>query len=153
MRHFKVAVILVQIVGCAALIHLVAANQISNAAIRATTPPFRLDPYKPTEISLADMMLLTRQGGTVVVDGRTPEAFAQGRIAGAINLPLGAVLQDESTIDRLPSGPNLVVYCDGPGCLLSSRLGRLIREHTGRNVAVYEGGWHEWQLLKLPHDE
>jgi len=52
--------------------------------------------------------------GTVLVDARTPEAFSQGHIEGAVNVPydeLSGVSKDVA--DGLKDKPAVVVYCDG----------------------------------------
>lgn len=153
MRFHRILLIVAQIVGGAALIYAVAATEIAAAAEAVHAPTQAVDPLRPIEIHLPDMMRLSRQKGTVIVDARSPEVYRRGHVAGAVNLPLDIALAGPEAIDRLPAGPNLVVYCDSSGCLNSSRVARLIKERTSRNVMVYSGGWGEWSSLDLPKDE
>jgi 3-mercaptopyruvate sulfurtransferase SseA len=141
-----------QVTGCAAALYAVAADEIAAAAQAATASPVQLDPLKPQVLTLAEMMLLTRQPAAIIVDARPAGAFARGHIAGAINLPVETALTEPDTLLRLPAGPNPIVYCDSNGCLASVRLARLIKETTGRNVSVYSGGWNEWNALDLPRE-
>ncbi len=67
----------------------------------------------------------------VLVDARSPEAFAAAHLPGALNLPRPLAA------DSLPAG-DIVVYCWGPGCngatkaaLEVARLGRPVREMLG----------------------
>ncbi len=152
MKFRRSFLLVTQVVGCAVTIYVVAADEIAAAARAATASPVQLDPLKPQVLTLAEMMLLTRQPASVIVDARPPGVFARGHIAGAINLPLEAALIEPDTLLRLPAGPNLIVYCDSSGCLASARMARMIKETTGRNASVYPGGWTEWNALGLPHE-
>ena len=50
----------------------------------------------------------------VVVDVRSPEAYAACQVPGALNLPVRQIRAE--TLDALPEGRLAVVYCWGPGC-------------------------------------
>ena len=50
----------------------------------------------------------------VVVDVRSPEAYAACHVPGALNLPVRQIRAE--TLDALPEGRLAVVYCWGPGC-------------------------------------
>lgn len=58
--------------------------------------------------------LIDKKGKALIVDARTREEFAQGRIPGAVNLPPEAI----SMIDKLlpkDKQTTLVFYCRGIG--------------------------------------
>jgi len=148
----RTALLLLQIVGCSAILYYVAREDIASAAEAATTRPLQIDPLAVRRLGLAEFLMLEKAPGTVIVDARSPEAFAVGHVPGAVNLPLETASDDPAALARLAPGPNLVVYCDDSGCLVSTRLARLIRERTGRNAMVYEGGWEEWSAVGMPHE-
>ena len=50
----------------------------------------------------------------VLLDVRSPEAFAAGHVAGAVNLPHALISQER--MDSFPSDSTVVVYCAGPHC-------------------------------------
>src|SRR5436309_12629797 len=58
------------------------------------------------------LALVEGEPGIVVLDSRTPEAFAAGHVPGAVNLPRPFTAED---VAALPEG-TIVVYCWGPGC-------------------------------------
>jgi rhodanese-related sulfurtransferase len=80
--------------------------------------------------------------GFVLLDVRSPEAFAAGHVPGAVNLPHGRLVErnlavyDEQTL--------FVVYCAGPHCngadKAAVRLARL-----GRPVKKMIGGVEGWK--------
>ena len=79
---------------------------------------------------------LSQSEPVVVVDGRSPEAFAREHIPGAVNLPhreIGA-----ASTERLDRSKLYVCYCDGIGCNASTKtalklltLGFRVRELMG----------------------
>lgn len=74
--------------------------------------------------------------GFVVLDVRSPEAYAKSHVPGAINLPQ-AMINAETTA-QFTKETLLVVYCWGPGCngatkaaLKLSALGFPVKEMIG----------------------
>ncbi|MBI5432858.1 MAG: rhodanese-like domain-containing protein [Planctomycetes bacterium] len=72
----------------------------------------------------------------VVLDVRSPEAFASGHVPGAVNLPHARIV--ERNLERFPLGALFVVYCAGPHCngadraaLRLARLGRPVKKMLG----------------------
>jgi hypothetical protein len=87
------------------------------------------------ETDPADVHLDLGRGhpGIVLVDSRSPEAYARCHIPGAINLPTRTINRD--TTASLPHDKVIVTYCWGPGCNGSTRAaGR--RVVPGRRSAV-----------------
>lgn len=93
--------------------------------------------------------------GAVIVDCRSPEAFASGHIPGAVNVPydeLEGVL--EADVARLRGSPAVVVYCDGwedeqdpefryanpPSSLLADEL----KSRGISRASFLEGGLRAW---------
>ena len=66
-----------------------------------------------------DLLERVRDGLVTVLDVRPPEEFAQGHVAGALNVPLDR-LQDR--LKELPTDREVVAYCRGPWCVLSLSL-------------------------------
>lgn len=76
-----------------------------------------------------------------VVDVRSPEAFASGHVAGAVNLPHRRI--DAASAAALPAGL-LVVYCWGPGCNGAQHGARKLAAQ-GRQVKELLGGWEYYE--------
>lgn len=85
----------------------------------------------------------------VVVDTRTPDEFAQARIAGSVNIPAGFV---KSLSNRLPKdkGTLLVFYCRGMGCTLSPEAAAEAATLGYTNLAIYQAGIPDWLLKRYP---
>ena len=85
----------------------------------------------------------------VVVDTRTPDEFAQARIAGSVNVPAGFV---HALSNRLPKdkGTLLVFYCRGMGCTLSPEAAAEAAGLGYTNLAIYQAGIPDWLLKRYP---
>ena len=85
-----------------------------------------------------------QQDGTadfVLLDVRSPELFAQGHIAGAVNLPHGRIV--ERNLEQWPAEAKFVVYCAGPHCNGADK-GALRLAQLGRSVRKMIGGVTGW---------
>jgi rhodanese-related sulfurtransferase len=78
----------------------------------------------------------------VLVDTRTPEAFAAGHIPGALNLPY-AEIDAESVAARLPKDPLVVTYCSSPACNAATK-GAAALAALGYRVKEMLGGLEYW---------
>jgi rhodanese-related sulfurtransferase len=81
-----------------------------------------------------------------VVDVRPPEEFAQGHIAGALNIPLARL---ERHLAELPQGREVVAYCRGPWCVLSFEAVARLRA-AGIQARRLADGLPEWRRAGLP---
>lgn len=83
------------------------------------------------------------QGGAdfVLLDVRSPVAFAAGHVPGAVNLPHGRI--NPRNLAAYPDDTLFVVYCAGPHCNGADRAAlRLAR--AGRPVKKMIGGVTGW---------
>jgi len=85
---------------------------------------------------------ITTGGGVVVVDARSPEAFAHEHIPGAINIPHRTMSAD--TVAALDRHALIVTYCDGIGCNASTK-GALNMTRLGFRVKELIGGLDWWK--------
>ena len=86
--------------------------------------------------------LTHRKSGFVVLDVRSPAAFAAGHVPGAVNLPHGRIV--ERNLEAYPPEVLFVVYCNGPHCNGADRAAlRLAR--LGRPVKKMIGGIEGWK--------
>ena len=93
-----------------------------------------------------DLLERVRDGLVTVLDVRPPEEFAQGHVAGALNVPLDR-LQDR--LKELPTGREVVAYCRGPWCVLSFEAVAKLRE-AGFAARRLQDGLPEWRRAGLP---
>ncbi len=102
-----------------------------------------LEPVPP-----AELLERARQGPVTVADVRPPDEFAQGHIAGALNIPLTRL---ERHLAELPRGREIVAYCRGPWCVLSfEAVARL--PAPGPPARPPADGLPEWRRAGLPMD-
>lgn len=77
----------------------------------------------------------------VLVDVRGDEAWAQGRVQGAVHLPY-AHIEDRALAELDPAVP-VVVYCWSPGCNAGAK-GALRFAQLGYRVREMIGGYEYW---------
>lgn len=77
----------------------------------------------------------------ILLDVRSPDAFAKGHVKGAINLPVGKLIN--SKLKQWPDDMLLVTYCAGPHCNGASK-GALRLAQLGRPCKIMLGGITGW---------
>src|SRR5690606_22934027 len=87
-----------------------------------------------------------RDGPVTVIDVRPPEEYAQGHIAGAINVPLERLSRE---LGQIPREREVVAYCRGPWCVLSFEAVAQLRK-AGLRARRLDGGLPEWRHSGLP---
>lgn len=95
------------------------------------------------EIDARDLKVaLDRGENVIVIDARSPEAFAAGHIPGALSLPHRSM--SEATTAALDRAALVVTYCDGIGCNASTK-GALNMTKLGFRVKELMGGLDWWK--------
>jgi len=84
---------------------------------------------------------LSKGADFVLLDVRSPALFAQGHVAGAINLPHGKIVA--SKMAQWSDETVFVTYCAGPHCNGAAR-GALRLAELGRPVKIMTGGITGW---------
>ena len=79
--------------------------------------------------------------GFVLLDVRSPAAYARGHVPGAINLPHAKII--EAKMREYASDTLFVVYCAGPHCNGADRAA-LRLAWLGRPVKIMIGGITGW---------
>lgn len=90
-------------------------------------------------LDAATLAGMIARGEVVLVDVRTPEEFAEGRIAGALNAPLQTFLPESIPME---AGRETILYCRSSG--RSGRAAQMLAEHTGKRIRHLEGGLRAW---------
>ena len=102
-------------------------------------------------VSLAEMKRLFDAGTVFILDARSPDAFAEGHLPGAINIPYDKLPDYIATLsDEVPAEEKVVCYCWGPTCDFSDQLATELAFMGYRDVAVFTGGWEEWTAAGYP---
>ncbi|NQZ30196.1 MAG: rhodanese-like domain-containing protein [Oceanospirillaceae bacterium] len=79
--------------------------------------------------------------GFVLLDVRSPAAFALGHVEGAINLPVGKLIK--SKLAQWPVDRLIVTYCAGPHCNGATK-GAIKLAELGRPCKIMIGGITGW---------
>lgn len=77
----------------------------------------------------------------VLVDVRGDEAWAQGRVQGAVHIPYRDIA--ERAPQEIPAGTPVVVYCWSPGCNAGAK-GAVEFAKLGYSVREMIGGYEYW---------
>ncbi|MGV3634840.1 MAG: rhodanese-like domain-containing protein [Pseudorhodoplanes sp.] len=107
---------------------------------------------KTPEISTEQMRAVIGDGTTVVLDTRSRAEFDAGHIPGARNLDAAPTAQ-LGVVETLVGGDKakpLVLYCNGPFCQASRRLGEQLADAGFTNVKRYQLGIPVWRALGGP---
>jgi rhodanese-related sulfurtransferase len=118
---------------------VVAVRMRETRGRRAATSPAVGPPKTCVEVTeLGDV------AGAVIVDVRSPEEFAAGHVAGAINIPLDALAAQAS---RLPASAAIVTVC-GKGGGRSERAAEQLRSLGWAWARSLCGGTQAWQAAR-----
>lgn len=86
--------------------------------------------------------LARREPGFVLLDVRSPQHFAAGHIAGAVNLQHARI--NERNLAQYDADTLFVVYCSGPHCNGADRAAVNLAK-LGRKVKKMIGGTEGWK--------
>jgi 3-mercaptopyruvate sulfurtransferase SseA len=76
------------------------------------------------------------------LDPRSPDAFARGHIAGAINLPFGRVTTDHETV--LAGYDLIIVYGDDYNDPIAEAMSKRLLNLGYKDVRTLRGGLRQW---------
>lgn len=111
------------------------------------------EPQSPTpQVTTEEMRRILDEGGAVLIDSRPRDQFASGHIPGAICLGVEPEQQVEA-VRRVVDGDNsasIVIYCNGPHCKQSRRLGKELAAAGFTGVRRYQLGISVWRALGGP---
>lgn len=148
--HLTLAVITLAVtIGFSVESHAQAPGSIFSATLQETSE-------KTKEISTEALRTILIARSAVVFDVRPPKEFAIGHIPGAINISpkpgtsLGLYVSDVAEIERVVRGDKsspMVIYCNGPFCGKSKRLGQELINAGFMNVMRYQLGIPVWRAL------
>ena len=111
---------------------------------------------KTSEVSTKELRQIIAAGTAVVLDARPPLEYAISHIPGALNvapkpgLAAHQYVSDVAEVGRLLGGAKdraLVLYCNGPFCGKTKRLGTELVQAGYSNVRRYQLGAPGWRAL------
>jgi rhodanese-related sulfurtransferase len=90
-----------------------------------------------------------RKGEVVVIDVRPSAEYQAGHLPYARSMPLSEIKQ---RLAELPADKEIVAYCRGPFCMMSSEAVALLRER-GYSAQKISDGLPEWVSAGLPIEQ
>ena len=111
---------------------------------------------KTAEVSTQELTDIIKSGSAVLLDARPPMEYAISHIPGALNVapqlgrPAHLYISDVAEVGRLLGGAKdkaLVIYCNGPFCGKTKRLGTELLGAGYTNVRRYQLGAPGWRTL------
>jgi len=147
----SVAVSLVVAVGLAAATRMASA-QGGNIYQATLAEPNQ----KTQEVSTEQVRRILADGSAIILDTRQRSEYVAGHIPGARNvaLPPGTPPAEHvAAVERLAGGDKnkaLVLYCNGPFCQASRRVGEQLVAAGFTNVRRYQLGIPIWRALGGP---
>ena len=103
------------------------------------------------EISIRDAFDLYSKKKVIFVDARDPLSFAEGHIAGAINIYPDEVSIYLPLLKTMLSNDSIIItYCDGPQCPLSKETAHALLQQGIPAVKVLVNGWQLWLYAGYP---
>ena len=121
--------------------HLV---ELRLAMDRLFAAPEKLD--AETRLGLLER---AKKGEVVVIDVRPSEEYRTGHLPYARSMPLSEIKQ---RLAELPADKDIVAYCRGPFCMMSTEAVALLRER-GYRARKISDGLPEWALAGLPVEQ
>ena len=122
---------------------------LPRAELAPETPP------APGDLSLPHFLALVQSGKLLILDARPAVFYRLGHVPGALSVPReefpAAYARIKARLEGRRTEP-IVVYCSDDSCE-DSRLvqAALLKMGYGR-VAVFPGGWSEWNDAGLPKE-
>jgi rhodanese-related sulfurtransferase len=97
-------------------------------------------------VSLKEAQRLHSQPGVVFVDGRNNHEWGISHIPGSVSLPAGEIDKRFPMLKaKLAKAKVIVIYCHGQYCGLADTVAQLLYEKGLNKLAVFWGGFPEWQ--------
>ncbi len=96
-------------------------------------------------ISREDLLERLAAGSVTLLDVRPSEEYVLGHLPGALNIPTDEL---EKRLSELPTGHEIVAYCRGPYCVLSTMAAEVL-EARGFRVRRLASGFPDWKAAGL----
>jgi rhodanese-related sulfurtransferase len=88
-------------------------------------------------------------GGAVIIDARQSPDYDAGHIDGAINIPTTLCAAGRTAkLAEVAKNSRLIIYCQSAGCPYAEKVAANLMEDGFNNLAIYKGGWVDWDKRK-----
>ena len=88
--------------------------------------------------------------GALFVDPRKDSDWEAGRIPGAVHLELNKQLSEETLLAEATKEEDIVFYCNGVKCLVSTHASEQAVGWGFKKVHYYRAGFPDWKTQGFP---
>lgn len=134
----KLLVTLLSVALTFGVVSTTAAKKVSPATIAGATT---------IDVSKAKTLF---DKGVVFLDVRKDKDWDAGRIPDAIHIELKKKLNEESMGKEIKKDQEVVIYCNGPGCMRSSKASAKAVAWGYSQVYYFRGGFPAWKAAGYP---
>lgn len=127
----------------------VAAGLLGGCESRMTDADIRMISIEEVR-RLADKAAEGHPEAVLLIDARPASHFAQGRLPGAVNIPLQQIDPERDRDPRLQRYDNLVVYGEDPASATARALTKRLMATGYDDVRMFAGGMAEWRARRYP---
>jgi rhodanese-related sulfurtransferase len=125
-------------------IRTLAERNIAEVQLAVTAFFERSEDMEP--VSLDELQMRTRDGDFLLLDVRDEAEYCQGHLPGAIHIASDRL---EASLALLPRDREIIAYCRGRYCILSSEAAALLRRRGFRSRRLQDG-YAEWRAATQP---
>jgi rhodanese-related sulfurtransferase len=127
------------------------AKAAADTAASDTAAAQKKAPLPEGAVDLKEAKRIFDEGMAVILDARSPSAFADGHIPGAINIPYDQLTDYLDTLaEEVPKEQQVMCYCWSSTCDFSDQLATELKFMGYKDVVVFTGGWEEWTAAGYP---
>ncbi len=101
-------------------------------------------------VSTKQVRKILSNNGAILLDARSPEAFREETISGAINLPIEQLFDYEKELQTLPKDKWLICFCSDEMCDLGNMLAMELQNYGFTRIVYYKAGLEDWKAHQLP---
>ncbi|WP_374419949.1 ArsR/SmtB family transcription factor [Chromobacterium sp.] len=116
-----------------------------RGAIRALLNDAAARPEALDGVTLDELLRRLNDGDLILLDVRPADEYAAGHLPGALNLPPELL---EHGLEQLRAGAEIIAYCRGPYCVLSTQAVAALRAR-GLNARRLDSGFPQWKAAGL----
>jgi DNA-binding transcriptional ArsR family regulator len=124
------------------------AGEARLAEIDRVVTAYLSDRSRMEAVDSAELLRRLQAGEVTLVDVRPAVESGQGRIAGAVGIPVEEL---PARLEELPAGRPVVAYCRGPYCVYADEAVAILRAR-GLRAARLDVGYPDWRAAGLPVD-
>lgn len=103
-------------------------------------------------ITLDQLKRLLAQRRGVLLDARSEEDFAKGRIRGAKNIFALEVEKYFEQLVAIPRDTMVIIYCNNTDCHLGRSLAEFMETINFTKLYLFDEGWDGWVAAQMPVD-